>query len=48
MFLEGTKTKPDYEIDDANIEDLEEDENNEMGEAADSLAETVDNASSNN
>merc|ERR1712081_44709 len=44
MYLEGTKTKPDYEIDDTNLEDLVEDENLEMGEAADSHAETVDNS----
>ena len=47
MFLEGTKTKPDYENDDTNLEELEEDNSQNLGEATAAHAETVDNASLN-
>ena len=43
MYLEGTKTKPDYEIDDTNLDDLDEDENLEVGESAVPHAETIEN-----
>ena len=43
MFLEGTKTTPDYETEDVNLEDIEEVEDQRSGEAADDHSETVEN-----
>ena len=41
-FLEGTKTKPDYETEDIELEELKGEEESETDEAADLETESVD------
>merc|ERR1711954_365741 len=43
-FLEGTKTKPDYKIDDIELDELEGDEDTDTEEAADQETESADSA----
>merc|ERR1712081_166496 len=43
-FLEGTKTKPDYETEDVELEELEGEEESETDEAADQDTESADSA----
>ena len=43
MYLEGTKTKPDYETEDVNQEEIEEVEEHESEETVEDQPEAVEN-----